>query len=260
MRHSVSKLTHDYHKLYVKMMDDLTKWRSFLGERTPQDQARKGSGLPYHYVEKKLYFDNSNIYSHSFTVSPKSSSVIKDQPLDFQYNFMLNSLKAILSKYDINYYITFELYEDNLDMHCHGFLTFSKLVDIANVKRDIRAVYKMPKLKQGEKNILCHIKTIGYDEDQQKRWCGYLYKDLHFMCKQNYTPMYKFLDGLKISDHIKKPKQYQPKIIVNDEEYINQLHQEKQNRELLKLREEYLLYEKLRFKFEKKPLENLFSQ
>lgn len=257
-KHSVSKLTHDYLKLYNIMME---KWRSFLGVRTPLQDAPLGvSSLPFHYISKKLYFDNSQIYSYSFTVSPRSSIAIKDLSLKQQYDFMLNSLKAILSKYIINYYITFELYEDNHDMHCHGILTFSKLTDIANIKRDIRTVYRMPKLKQGEKNALVHIKPLGYDEDQQKRWIGYLYKDLDFMCKNDFTPMYKIIEGYKVSDTIIKPKMHERIILLPTEEQIEEAREHLKNKQDEKDRAEFLLYEKLKLKFEKKPLEKLFSK
>lgn len=254
-KHSVSKTikkTHDYMKLYDDMMQD---WRSFLGERTPKTKELREFRLPFHYIGKMLYFDDSSIYSYSFTVSPKSSPAIKDMTLKAQYNFMVNSLKDILSRYNINYYITFELYEDNFDMHCHGFLTFSRLVDIANIKRDIRAIYKMPKLKQGEKNILCHIKPIGYDEDQQKRWIGYCYKDLTFMCKNDFTPMYRILDGMKVSDTVSVKKTNKRIILKPTEEEIELARQELQNKQEAKERAEFELYEKLRLKFEKKPLE-----
>lgn len=253
-KHSVSKLTHDYLKLY----DDMClKWRSFLGVRTPIDDAhRVSSSFPSHYVSKILHFDNPEIYSYSFTVSPKSSIAIKGKSLKEQYNFMLNSLKEIFSRYSVSYYITFELYEDAHDIHCHGILTFSKLQDIATVKREIRKIYRMPTLKQGQKNVLCHIKAMGYDTDQQKRWIGYCYKDLTFMCKNGYTPIYKIIDGVTGGNSIEAPRQYKKHTIILDDEDIEEVKQADKNKQAEKEREEYLLYEKLKKKFEnKKPLE-----
>jgi hypothetical protein len=165
---------------------------------------------------------------------------------------MLNSLKHILAPHNINYYITFELYEDNLDMHCHGFLTFSKLTDIALIKRDLRQIYRMPKLKQGEKNVLVHIKPIGLDTDQQKRWIGYCYKDLNYMIKQTYTPMYRILEGMKISNTVQKTRTTPRIVLVPDDEEIELYKQELKNKEDAKLKAEYLLYEKLKAKFENK--------
>lgn len=173
-----------------------------------------------------------------------------------QYEYMLNSLKDILSRYNINYYITFELYEDNHDIHCHGILTFSKLTDIPKIKKEIRQIYRMPKLKQGQKNVLCHLKAMGHDEDQQKRWIGYLYKDLNFMCKNDFTPIYRISSDIPICNEIIKPKQYCRRVLITDEQEIEEAQQHLKNKQEDKEKAEYELYQKLKSKFEKKkPLE-----
>lgn len=252
------KSTHDYLKLYNLMIE---KWGSFLLVKEPLMPTEGWHPnipmVPY-YIQKKLFFDNSSIYSHSFTVSPRSSPLIQNKPLKTQYTLMKNALKDILGKYTSNYYITFEMYEDNLDIHCHGFLTVSSVSHIALIKKEIRSFYQFPKLQRGEYNSTVHTKPIGFDVDQQKRWVGYLYKDLEFMIKNDYLPMYRFTGGKITTTEISKPKPKQKTFIDEDELelYEQQLQKVAYEKELA----EFKLYEKLKAKFEKKPLENLFSK
>jgi len=41
---------------------------------------------------------------------------------------------------------------------------------------------------------MTHVKSIGYDEQAQRRWIGYISKEMKYMIEQGFTPIYRWDD------------------------------------------------------------------
>lgn len=197
----------DYSKLY-----DVLIGRPTLGERTPNSAESEGLGPqdeyvdPYDiYVSHLLRWYTSFVFSYSFTISPKSSHVLKNKSLRFQYELISNFIRMMLPKYSNKYFVVFELYADNENMHCHGFTQFRTLDNIKLFKREVRLYFNLQTDDSRKKAPLTHVKSIGYDPDAQKRWIGYLSKEMAYMTRERYTPIYRW-DDMTVPPILQKSK------------------------------------------------------
>jgi len=185
MSHSKPKhLKTDYGKYYQTLLG-----RSSLGERTPDFTSNM-----IYYADHLLRWHTNKIFPYSFTISPKSSPLIRlKKPLE-QYQFMVNFLRQTLSKYSNKYFVTFEMYADNENIHCHGFTQFRTIDNIRLFRKEVKQFYNLTTDKNKKVSPLTHVKSIGYDEDAQKRWIGYLSKEMEYMIKESFTPVYRWDD------------------------------------------------------------------
>lgn len=206
MSHSKPKyLKTDYSKYY-----DTLKGRSSLGERTPDFSPQIT-----HYSDHLLrWHSNSNsIFPYSFTISPKSSPLIRQMKPLAQYQFMVNFLRQSLPKFTNKYFVVFEMYSDNENIHCHGFTQFRIIDNIRLFKKEVKIFYNLNQDKN-KVSPLTHVKSIGYDEEAQRRWIGYMSKEMKYMIDQNFTPIYRWDDDtvepIKIITAYKKKKLFTP--------------------------------------------------
>lgn len=261
----------DYLKIYHRMVADdlLVKVR--------QNSVSK---LLSFYIAKLLLFKDINSNVYAFTLSPKSSPILKNKPLKTQYDYLCNYLKHTLSLYGNKYISIFETYADNENLHCHGMISFRTLEDIKKFRKDARTHFNI-KLKERESDKLTHVKQLGFDTEARCRWIGYCYKELKWAIENNLNPIFRW-DDLYIA-HVEHPKPktkkhtidlFTPPIIQltksqERQEYIDwknsmaqeiydiESEEEEQTEEPQDI-QEYLLYLKLKSKFEKKkPLEIL---
>jgi len=184
MSHSKPKhLKIDYSKYF-----DTLKGRSTLGERTPDFTPHT------YYADHLLRWHTNKLFSYSFTISPKSSPLIRTMKPLQQYQFMLNFLRQSLPKFTNKYFVTFEMYSDNENLHCHGFTQFRTIDNIRLFKKEVKMFYNLNQDKN-KKAPVAHVKSIGYDEDAQKRWIGYISKEMNYMIKESFTPIYRWDDN-----------------------------------------------------------------
>lgn len=175
----------DYKQVYNRFLAHLQGVR-YLGERTPDFSAED-----FLFMSKLAHWTNENKFCYSYTISPKSSPKLKNKTLQFQYDFLSNSVKDILSKYDCNYYFVFEIYSDNENMHMHGFITFPTASSITSIKKEMKMLFGI-KSEKGKKDRLNLIKSMGHDQDLHQRWTGYCYKELIYGIKNGYKPIYRY--------------------------------------------------------------------
>jgi len=256
----------DYITLYDRLRADdiLVKVRPFL---TP-------------YIGRLLQWESSAVFPYAVTISPKSSPLLKKQPLLTQYSILSNYIKQTLPLYSNKYFFTFETYSDNENIHCHGFVNFRILQDIKKFRQDCRQSFNII-LEPHSKDILTHVKLVGNDPTARHRWIGYLYKEMEWSIQNYIPPIYRWDDAfVKPIEHPKKTKktivepvpiaQY---IQINNTEPLREFHigsiynrepdepyimeSETDSEPEVETTREYLEYLRLKSKFEKKPLEKL---
>lgn len=186
MSHSKPKnFKTDYLTYYQSLLG-----RSSFGERTPDFTLNN----PHtYYADHLLRWHTNKLFSYSFTISPKSSPLIRQRKSLEQYQFMVNFLRQCLPKFSNKYFVTFEMYADNENLHCHGFTQFRIIDNIRLFKKEVKMFYNLNQ-DRNKKAPVAHVKSIGYDEDAQKRWIGYISKEMEYMIKESFTPIYRWDD------------------------------------------------------------------
>lgn len=186
----------DYLKIYHRMVADV-----------PLVKVRQNSvdQQLVHYIDRLLLFRELKDNVYAFTISPKSSPLLKNKSIKAQYVLLVNYLRNTLPLYGNKYISIFETYSDNINLHCHGMLCFRTLDDIVKFKRDARQHFNI-KLKERETDKLTHVKQLGYDLEARCRWIGYCYKELRWAIKNELMPIFRWDDEyIKPLEH-PKPK------------------------------------------------------
>lgn len=143
------------------------------------------------YKEKIKYFYDSKVYAYAFTVSPKSSPVLKSKNIERQYTLISNIIKSVLSKHNCNFWFSFEFYKDNENLHTHGFLTVKYVKDLITIKKELKEAFNFQdKLKKSKFDSLTKITESGYDADSKARWSKYCLKELRHALTNNLNPIY----------------------------------------------------------------------
>lgn len=179
----------DYLNLYNLMLgepDSLVK-----GSQNSMDSSDESS-LSF-YINQLRRWEASSVFPYSFTLSPKSSPLLKNKSSHQQYSLIQSWLRQVLPLYSNKYFMTFETYSDNVNLHVHGFMQFRILDNITKFKRDAKQHFNI-KLQKREKDPLTHIKLIGNDFDQRKRWIGYIYKEMQWALKNHLNPIFRWDD------------------------------------------------------------------
>jgi len=220
-------------------------------------------------VAKLLRFESKNVYPYAVTLSPKSSPLLKNKSLKAQYDILHNYLCQTLSLYCNKYFFTFEIYSDNINMHCHGLMEFRTAMDIKKFRKDAREFFNI-KLKEREQDRLTHVKLLGNDEEARQRWIGYCLKEMKWSLINGHNPIFRWDDAyIKTIEHPKPnrkqiqltPREPIVRIMVPSThkvyvETVMELESEEEDEPEQQTTREYLEYLRLKSKFEKKTSSN----
>jgi len=255
----------DYLKIYNQIIQS-------LNADVPLVKVRPNNDTNYLFrfnVAKLLRFESKNVFPYAVTLSPKSSPLLKNKSLKAQYDIIHNYLCQTLSLYCNKYYFTFEIYSDNVNMHCHGLMQFRTANDIKKFRKDARQFFNI-KLKEREQDRLTHVKLLGNDEDARKRWLGYCLKELKWSLTNGHNPIYRWDDEeVKPIEH-PKPNRKHTKLIELERpvyiiapsthkryvEAVMELESEEEEQSEEQDGYEYSEYLRLKSKFEKKTSSN----
>lgn len=146
------------------------------------------------YKEKCHNFINCNNQLYAFTLSPKSTPLMKHKSIVQQRAIVIKVLDEVFTEYEIDYFIVFELYKDLENIHCHGFIQIKYITHIAKIKRDLRQkFYKGNPPTTHKKCPLTHIQSQGIDNESRERWNEYLFKEQDEMIRNAYPPIWRSL-------------------------------------------------------------------
>lgn len=216
-RIALKSLKNDYSNVYNRMMDDYMAGadlsvkgpKNFIAQSAMKSPNYLMDSINY-YISHLCRWHTPSVFPYSFTLSPKSSPLMKGKSISQQYSILVAYLKQTLPLYSNKYFMTFETYTDNINLHVHGYMQFRTIDNIKKFRKDAREHFNI-KLKQREKDPLTHIKLIGNDEEQRKRWTGYLYKEMVWAIKNNLNPICRwddeFIEPITVFKQ-KKPTKY----------------------------------------------------
>lgn len=130
-------------------------------------------------VQKFDNFIKCNNFLHAFTISPKSTPLMKNKNLKQQRDILITCIKVSICSLDIDYFVFFEIYSDNENIHCHGFLSSKYISHIETFKKNVRKhMWKGEKHDRRGKCPLIQTDQQGIDNESVKRWRNYCIKDI----------------------------------------------------------------------------------
>jgi len=254
----------DYTKIYTQMLQDLKPNADDHSVKVRQN------GTTRHFIERLLQFESKSVFPYACTISPKSSLILKNKSLKSQYEILVNYIRQTMPLYSNKYMFIFEIYDDNINMHTHGFVNFRTAMDIKKFRKDARQFFNI-KLKEREQDRLTHVKLLGNDEIARQRWIGYCYTEMEWALKNNFIPIYRWDDEyIKPIQHAKPQRAHSQAFIdleptcyimtkSTHKQYVEtyrELESESDDESEQETSKEYLEYLRLKSKFDKKTSSN----